>query len=488
MRLPKSERGSVLIVAAIFAIIIAIALASYLQVGRNSMKLANRSFYFNAAVNLTDIGLEQALWSLNHADWTGAGFTARGGYASEWQGTFPSPSAYYQFAPGAKGQVKVWVDTSGTTPHAVAEAIVTLGDGTTVVKEAEVYMKNRSYFANGLVAKNQITFSGNNAEVDSWNSDPDNNPSTPAVAYIGSGPGKNSHDSGQVGSTSVQVDSISVSNANIYGFVAVGGHTLDDISVGPQGMVGPYGTPNGTIDTTHVTYDFTTSFPDASAPDHSTSLLSPISGSLTLPLGSPPFTGTYYYSVASITLGGNSDMLTIAQGVNVVLVVTNTIGPSVSVSGNHAGIYIPTGSSLALYTSGNVNIAGTGVVNGTYNPANPLSATNTPNEPIAFRLYGTRTSADAAMSGEQSIKIAGNGVLSGVVFAPNADIEMKGGGNSGQILGSMVGHSVAVTGNSTFHYDESLVNDNSSNLWTLSKWRELVLASDRSAYAGALNF
>jgi hypothetical protein len=489
------QRGSVLITALLFAAIIAISLGSYIQLALSSAKLANRSFYANAGMNLADTGLEQSLWSLNNSSWTGtAGFVARSGHAGQWQGTFPSTSTYYQFSHGVRGQVKVWVDTATGTPHAVAQATVTLGNGSTVVKMAEAYMQKRSYFANGLVAKNTITFSGNNAAVDSWDSgyDPAHPLNTP-IAYIGSGPLKNSRDHGQVGSLSVNVGAIGVNNADINGFVAIGSASLSGVSVGPQGFVGPYGTPNGTIDTSHVTYDFTTSFPDVSAPSSGITqsyTIAAIGSSITLPRAADAASsdGKYYYYVPSISLSGNGTTLSIGgSSAKVVIILTAASGNSVSISG-HGGIAIPTGSSLAMYTSANVAIAGNGVANGTYNAAQALSASNTPNQPIAFQLYGTRSEAQVATSGKQNFSISGNGVLSGIVYAPNADVSMNGGGNSGQVLGAMVADTVSLTGNSVFHYDESLSKFGSSNLWAVTKWRELTTTSDRNAYAAQLAF
>ena len=65
---------------------------------------------------------------------------------------------------------------------------------------------------------------------------------------------------------------------------------------------------------------------------------------------------------------------------------------------------------------------------------------------------------------------------------------MKGGGTNGIILGAMVGNNISVTGNSTFHYDESLANMDNSNIWGVTKWRELASASDRSTYNTELSF
>ena len=471
----KTKRGSVLIVTLLLSAMIAIFITSYLQLSINALKFSNRSFYSNSAMNLVDTGLEQALWSINNNNWTGAGFAARSGHPGQYQGTFPSATTYYDLSRGVEGQIKVWADTSGSIPEVVAEAIVTLPGGGQIIKESEMYLQHRSYFDNGMVAKNSITFKGNNAMVDSWNSDPNGT----VVPYSSSV----AHDLGQVGSLDVQVNSIDVSNANIYGYAAVGGSSSSDISVGPQGMVGPYGTPNGTIDPSRVTYDFTTNFPDVSAPTYSSLsqsyTISAITGSTTLPRAgdNPSSDGKYYYFTPSISLSGNTDTLSIAANSKVVVVTTNTTGTTVSATGNQSGITIDTTSALTIYTAGNVNVSGNGILNG---------GASTANQPADFQLYGTRSASTAqGGSNEQSVSITGNGYLSGVVYVPNGNVTITG---NGDVLGSVVGNSISLTGNANFHYDESLKNNNSSNLWSLSKWHELYSSTDRAAYAADLSF
>src|SRR5581483_11988794 len=106
MRALKSIRGSVLLTVMLFSLALAIFLTSYIQISLNALKLSQRSFYANAAMNLVDLGLEQAMWSANNSNWTG--FAARSGHAGEYQGTFPSSTTYYNLSGGVKGQVKVW--------------------------------------------------------------------------------------------------------------------------------------------------------------------------------------------------------------------------------------------------------------------------------------------------------------------------------------------------------------------------------------------
>lgn len=480
MHAKNSNRGSLLIVAMLLASIIGISLVSYLKLAHQSSKLANRSFYLDGAQNLVDTGLEQALWSLNNDIWASAGFTARSGHAGEYQATFPSSSTYYDFAGNVKGQVKVWVDSNTPTPHAVAQATITLGDGSTFVKQAEMYMRKRSYFANGLVAKDTLNFVGN-VRIDSWVSNADTDSTADDVAYSAGV----ANDRGQIASLRTTIDSdpsISIGNADVYGYAAIGTSNLSDLQVGATGRLGPYGTVNGVVDTSRVTYDFTTNFPDVSAPTTAGYAIAAINNSKTLPESghTPAADGKYYYTVPSINLAGNND-LTITQGTSVVLTVTGTSGTTVSITGN-AEINIEPASSgvssakLELYASANVTIAGNGVMNG---------SSGSPNSTTAFQIYGTRTAADVATAGYQSIAVKGNGFLAGIVYAPNANVTVNGNGDT---YGAIVANRISMNGNGNFHYDESLANLSASDLWSVSKWRELTTSTERTAYATELSF
>jgi hypothetical protein len=482
MHSPRRDRGSLLIVTLMFAAIIAISITSYLKLALNASKMANRSFYLDQAQNLVDTGLEHAMWSLNNSsNWSGGGFSAWSGHTNQYQGTLPSASTYFTFSGNVKGQVKMWVDNSTSTPHAVAKSTITLGDGTTFVKMSEAYMQKRSYFANGLVARNTLTFNGN-VSIDSWISHADTATTTDDVAYSTSV----KRDSGKIASLRTTVGSITVGNADVYGYAAVGGNSISDISVGSTGRVGPWGVANGTIDTSRITYDFTTNFPDVGSPSTgsvSTSYtLTAITGTTSLPrtnpgghiTDNPAADGKYYYFVPSIDIAG-SDNINIIAGASVVVIATQTTGTAIKAAGNSA-INIPATSALTMYTAGDVSITGNGVVNGTSTVPNPTTS---------FQLFGTRTAAATVASGMQSMSIKGNGYLSGIVYAPNADVVVTGNGDT---LGAVVANSVDMHGNGSFHYDESLANIASSDLWAVSKWRELSTSTDRATYATQLNF
>jgi hypothetical protein len=471
----RAERGSVLIVSLIFAAIIAISLTSYIKMSTTALNLSNRSFNGIAAMNLADTGLEQAVWSFNRAT---------GGYTDAWT-SWNTPVGNnitrtltgFTLPHGATATIKIYVqdyNSSGTPlPLIVAKSIVTPATGPAQEKWVEVTLRRRSLFATGLVAKDEIAFTGNTG-VDSWNSDPDNNSGTAAIPYSAGV----AHDKGSVGSVSVTSD-VSVQNADIYGYASVGGPSTTAITVGPTGRVGPYGTAAGVKDPSRVASDFTASLDDVTAPTTSGYTLTAITGPITLPRGgdSAAADGKYYYDVPSVSLSGNDTNKITVTG-NVVMRVTNTVGTTLSLTGN-ASITLSSGAKFALYGAGDMSLGGNGVINGSSDAA-------TMNQPVNFQIWGTK--ATSALGTPQSISISGNGAFSGIIYAPFASLSLNGGGTSGGLWGSAVAKTITVVGDQNFHYDESLANYGSNNPFGITRWRELVTAADRATYSSQLNF
>ena len=342
----RHGRGSILIVAMLISAVIALSLGSYIALSRSSLKLANRSFYNTGAMNIAETGIEEALWSFNQA-------TAGVALATAWQGWDISDGVsakrtFTDFTLSGNNQaaVKVYVDhynpAASTQPIAVAQSTITLpNDARTLSKTIEVKLRRRSKFAMGLVAKNQITFNGNNASVDSWNSDPDNNPGTAAIPY--SAGVKN--DRGSVGSTSVAVGSVAINNADIWGFASVGSSSASALSVGTNGTIAAFGSPAGTVDTTRVATDFTANFDPVNDPAGGSTL-----GPIGATLGSAGVTATYRFG------GTISSDLTIYGHVTLVLTAlpgTNAI----NLTGGD-GLTLAANSTLVIYTAADVKIAG----------------------------------------------------------------------------------------------------------------------------------
>ena len=455
-----------LVVAMLLVGAIGISLVSYLNIGQTNLRISNRAFYANAAINLAETGLEQAMWSINKAV---------DGDASAWNGwTTDASNAWrnftgFDFDANSTGNVRVYVrsHTLAIAPVIVARATITPFQGQPIEKWIRVSLTKRSLFANGLVAKDTLTFSGGNASVDSYDSR--------LGAYdapLGGGT-HNRYARGSAGSGSVAVNSFSLSNSDIWGYVSIGTSDYSGLDVGPNGTVGDFATAAGTIDYSRVTTDFTTNFEDAVAPANAGYSIGSINGATTLPRGPdlPAADGKFYYDVTSISLSGPaSRVLTISPSANVVIRITGAAATGISVTGN-ASIRVSPLANLAVYSSTSVAIGGNGIANS--------------NDPIAFQFWSTKAAGSA---GSQSVSISGNGQLSAVVYAPNADVSMNGGGSSGSVSGAVVADTITITGGSAFHYDEALSDMTDGNPFGIAGWNELTTAAGRSLYNSVLSF
>jgi len=376
-------------------------------------------------------------------------------------------SGTYNFDQGVTGTVRVYViGYAGTAPRALARSTVNLGSGRTLEKWVEIRMRKTSKFANGLVAKDSIRFSGNNASVDSWHSkkNDDGTPRGSPVPYSSAV----DHDKGSVGSTTLSVDAVLVQNADTGGYAATGGAVP---AVGSNGLVGPYGTASGTMDMTRVSTDFSASFDPVSPPTTAGYTdITNITANTSLPRASdsPASDGKYYYTTGQINFTNKILSIrkhpTTLQTAQVVITLTNTT-TSIDIGGGSGALNIETGSQLELYAPGSIKIAGQGVMNGGTTAA-------TANLPEKLQIWGTKT------SGVQDIQIAGNGVLSAVVYAPQGSVKING---NGDVCGSVVANDITVVGNAFFHYDESLGDFGGNNPYRVSLWREITSAAGRSA-------
>jgi hypothetical protein len=448
----RSERGAILLVALVFGAVIAISLGSYVALNTHSLKMSNRSFYLAEAMNMAESGLEEAIWAFNQAQageanawssWdTSDGITAKGYFTD------------FLLGANATGSVKVYVDRynppASFQPKVIAQASITLPGGQgTITKMVEARMRRRSYFAAGLVAKNNLTFSGNGPSVDSWISDPDNNTATAAVAYSTDPTVR--RDKGSIAAAGVYA-TLTVGNADIWGTAAVGGPTASNIDIKANGRIGPFGVNSG-IDPASVATDFNANLNIVSAPTTGTVL-----ASIGSTLGT---TGTTtVWRAPSLT-----DPVTISG--NVTLILTAAPGVrAIDISGLEA-ITLTAGSTFTIYTAGDMNISGNAVVN---NNA----------QPDTFQIWGTSTSPTP-----QDIQIGGNGDFKGLIYAPNGNISLVGNGN---VMGAVVGNQIDVTGNAAFHYDESLAGWTGETPFGVYKWREILSVSERATNAALLAF
>ena len=480
----RRERGSVVIVALLISIIIALSLGSYISLGRSTLEIANRAYYNNVAMNLAETGLENGQFAFNQhkldaADaWDGWTTPESGDAARVWDD--------FVYEGNNKGKVRVYVDNyNSSSPALIARSTMTLYRGAPVEKWIRVTLTKRSRFDLGMVAKT-ITMSGGNVVLDSYDSRKgDYNAPT--------ADGVNRNDGITVGSTSLEDDTFNLSNSSVYGYVSVGTPDYDGLKLGPNASIGPLGATG--IDYTRVNRDFRMDFDDEVAP--SADGLPPVSSiKNTTYYGSDAGTpgGTYdrkdtlngktnvrYLAAGNIDLSGGKS-LTIGRDssgnispVNLVIIITATSGDGIKVTGNSSTmIKVEEGSSLQVYTAANVSIAGGGIANA--------------NEPSHFMLFGTKPQPGENESASQSISISGNGNLSAVVYAPGANVTLNGGGSSGHVYGAVVGHTAKLTGGSNFHYDESLKDLDMGDTYRLHTWQELTTDAQRSTVRAKVEF
>lgn len=465
----RATRGSALMVAMVLCAVIGVSLASYIRLGVQSQKISNRALYNNAAMNLAETGLEEAMYAINKMvddetySWPNWQNNGTGSNSAAWR-RFPSSSGTYSFDQNATGYVRVFVyNYKGiNSPVIVTRSTINLGgeSSAAIEKWIEVTLTRTSKFANGLVAKDTILFRGNNPTVDSWNSDPGHGTTGHTCTYVPYDPATNRNDNGSVGSISVAIDAVLVKQADVWGYVSTNGDDPTD-SVGQNGSIKGEDTPAGVnVDPSRVSTSFSANFEPVTQPAAGTPVT--LSANNTYGTAGAPTTIT----TASISLSGNSKIITF-QG-DVTLLITAAAGTdAISISGNGSGITVAANSSLKIYTAGNIDLTGQGIING---------SAGSPGAPKNIQIYGTSTSTTS----DQTIKIAGGGSFSGCIYAPNGVVELRG---SGSMWGSVVAEDIDLTGNANFHYDEALGNLDGGNPFRVSSWKELTTLSQRTAYS-----
>lgn len=497
----RSARGSVLIVAMLMAAIIGISLVSFIKLSNNSLKQANRTFYANSAMNLAEVGLEEAIACFNQLDNVATPDLAWAGWTLNSTAYNATSSPYTPYVvrnltgftpgPNTTGSVKVYAQhykgSAGTTPVIVVRSTIVQPDGSpSISKYIEVTLRKRSLFANGFVARLNISWVGH-PMADSWDSKRYNSPTidldSDGIMDINDADanGDGVLDPSRPYSSAIRTANVIV--ASVSGNIALatgdiwGSAKTGEFGTITGGSVHPLGTT--TDDPTRRTNDFNATFPDPTipAPTSSNPIRTRINTSTVFPRSSdiPVTTGgvtTYYYNFEStgvINLAG-SDTISITPGANVVFLMNDHLSVNAITTAGSAGVNTGAGATLNVYTNGNVSIAGNGMVN-----ANNNAATT------AF--WGTATSTQT-----QNMTISGNGQLTAVVYAPNADVSLNGGGVSGLMAGAVIAKTIIMNGGTEFHYDEALGRITTGNPYGISKWRELQSASERATYSTQLGY
>lgn len=431
----------------ILAAIVALVGSHLLTRSSQEVRLATRSYYMNAAMNLAEAGAEEAIWSANNAYFGSAYLGSTYGWSSAADGSgalVKSVTTGLALAQGT-GEIHLRIDNPASgQPVIYSLGVVRLPGQRPIVKQLRVSLVRRALWPNAIVAKGNVTFKGNQVRVDAYDSSVG-----PWHATT------NRIDKGTVATNVATTGGLSINNADVYGAVATGGAQP---VVGAAGSITGATTPSGVaIDSSRVRTDFAYNIMDTILPSAPPTALAGIAGALTLPRAGDPVApnGRYVYRTDEIDL--NNQVLTISGPVD--LIVTS----NVRVTGGSGGIVVNSGGtgSLHMYVAGDLTLSGQGGINYT-------------NQPTNMMFYGTRTTAAAAVGGPQQFSLSGNSAYTGVVYAPNAAITLSGSGSSGEFNGAVIGSTVLFNGNYAFHYDVQLLTFLSDQSFRASSWIELT--------------
>lgn len=417
------RQGSALLTAVIFSFIVMTLTGSYLYLSSGEYRIATRSFLMNASFNLAEGGIDLALNAIQRKDSSGWDK----GIDSSGRGYWARSFADYDLGGNIKGEIKVVIlNPSSPTPEIYTEGLAKGHPAGDVKKQLYANMTSGFLpFNNGFNTKRGILLKGNNVTFDSYDS------------RDGPYGGSNVNSGITIATISVEVDSVDIGNADVYGYVATGKNMPD---VGPKGSITDYDNP-GKVDVSRITTDYYSDFPDIEAPNL---------GLLAFP--SLPTSGTILggdFRVSDWKLSG-SDTVTITGDTRIV------ISGDIEVSGK-ASIIIEPGASVQIYTDDDIDIGGNGIVNKS-------------GRPEQLMIYGTDKG-----HGDDDIKIVGNGSLFAAVYAPNANVTLSGGGSGGHVFGAIAAYDADLNGNVHFSYDEALEDYNlGTGGFEIDEWVELA--------------
>jgi hypothetical protein len=425
----NSEAGGVLVATLIFCIMVGSVLVAYLSMISSQRKLAFRSQVWNECIPLCEAGVEEAMAHINYAATPANSFAVNGWVLSG--------GAYRKERHLNGGFVRMAITPTNPPVITVNSFLpAPLQQTNYLVRTVQVRTKMNQRFPYALLSKGTITMSGNTTVVDSFDS------SDPLQSLLGVYDPLKRDDEATVATIATNAGAISIGNGNIYGRVGTG--PGGSVSISSGGGVGDVLwnanlLNGGKIQPGYYANDVNVAFDDVIVPTPFASQW-PTSGM---------YNGTNYdyivsagdYHVPSVSLNGGA------------IAVTGKVriwvdGPT-SISGNNGMIYLAPGASIEWYSGGDFSVSGKGLVNSGGLAKN-------------FALY--------CLSTCKTVTYSGKAEFVGTVYAPYSDVSMSG---SPQASGAIVGKSISLAGEMSFHYDEALRGDPRAGRFVAVSWQEL---------------
>jgi hypothetical protein len=453
---PKARvRGMTYATVIVSMIVIGTVLAAYLKMVAVQNQLTGRSQTWNRSVPILEAGIEEAMAHLNKngspeegvVDLNRMGLDGwfnNGSLTGPWHKFGWMNGDFYFVSIGAwDGTTNYFPSINSTGWVRQLPAFALRGSRGPFLAQSEwgsftrrvvsTGTTNDPIFTRPIVAKYGIDMNGQNVTVDSYDS------SNPTMSTSNRWDITKRRANGDVASNDTITNTINVGNANIWGRIATG--PLGTVRIGSGGKVGDAAwqlSSSTGIQPGMSTDDMNVEFPDVWPPTGSAGWL-------------PPAGGPNYLLTSGdycIPAGTVSGQIRIAEGATVRL----RIDGGLKLTGGD-GLTISNGANLKLYLNcPSASIGGNGIINGT-------------GIPINCQIYGSPNL--------KTLDIGGNGETSCVVYAPNADVTMNGGGSGdNDFSGAIVAKSFRFNGHYNIHYDESLGR---SYLWRgfkITSWNE----------------
>ena len=422
----KSDSGSVLVVALVMSVVLAIILGSYLTLVASRNRITMRSQAWNEAIPVLEAGIEEAFTHM-YDDQDSAGILLA---SNGWSAVLINSNLVYQktrhfnsasFFNDKSYYVVTLSNATTTQPVIYSQGFVPAPLGTNYISRlVQVVTTNPVIFSKAVAAKGAVSLSGG-ASVDSFNS------SNPLYSSNGMYVASLREANGGVVTDSTNNPAISVGTGQIFGRTDTGpGGTVT--TGGGGGSVGDLAWGSG-IEPGYSNNDMNVTYQDQTAPAGYIGWLPPL-GPLIYPYGGTNYSyrlssGNYTYQTGAFSLSGGASIVVTG---NATFVVTGNF----SISGQ-SFIYIAPGGSLQLIVKGSTtSLSGGGVVNGSGVAAN-------------FSYIG--------LPSNTSVSYSGGSAFIGTINAPEADFSITGGSD---FTGAAIVKTFADSGGSNVHYDESL--------------------------------
>ncbi len=440
----RNRRGATTLAALSLTTALGVAVSSYLALLTHGQRLGIRQFQSERAAELAEAGLEEALWALNQNNWNSAG----PGSSTPWtlSGTTRSVTLNYgDIGHGATAQVLVTVANSTSAgpvwPTVSVTSTVTAGGGQVVSKTTQAETSPAPLFGNAIAsAEAGVSFEAGGT-VDSWDSDPDDNPATAAVPYSFTA-GNAANYAAVVAGRDDGTNGVVLTQALIRGYVATFGQPVGfSVSGTPPGRVlGPATASSVNIDPERlgrsafvpVAPVFSVSLPPTSGPAYG-GLLGSVLALVGALLGAAPEVEVYKINGDLTILGIPllSPSLTVDRPLKLIVEGNLTIGGA-------GRITITTNGSLELFVAGDCTIGGNGIDNQNV-------------EPAKCALYATHGSTSDSLTYNTTADFRG------VIYAENKPIEIR---QNATLHGALLSRrQIRFTAGATapvFHYDTAL--------------------------------